>query len=95
MIPLSYGGKMYVVVVYDVSIERVNEIRKFLRRYLIWVQNSVFEGEVTKSEYERIRSKLFEMVREKDSIIIYLFRTRDEVKKEVIGLEKGFTDVLI
>lgn len=32
---------MYVVMVYDVGVERVG------RRYLTWVQNSVLEGELS------------------------------------------------
>lgn len=46
---------MYIVVVYDVGVERVNKVKKFLRMHLNWVQNSVFEGEVTLAEFERIK----------------------------------------
>ena len=34
---------MYVVIAYDVNVERVNKVKKFLRKYLNWVQNSLFE----------------------------------------------------
>ena len=39
---------MYVILVYDINVDRVDKVRKFLRQSLIWVQNSVFEGELTR-----------------------------------------------
>ena len=50
--------KIYLIIVYDVNIERVNKVHKFLRTHLHWQQNSVFEGEVSKSQYNIILEKL-------------------------------------
>ncbi len=79
---------MYVIIVYDVAVERVNKVKSFLRRYLNWVQNSVFEGEVTPSMLEEIKLGLSRIIEEEDSVIIYVFRTRKEVHREVLGTEK-------
>lgn len=49
---------MYVVIVYDVGVDRVNKVRTFLRQYMNWVQNSVFEGELTKAELLKVKSTL-------------------------------------
>jgi len=38
---------MYVIIVYDVEVERVARVCQYLRRHLHWVQNSAFEGEIT------------------------------------------------
>ena len=38
---------MYVIAVYDVGQKRVGKMLKLCRRYLNWIQNSVFEGEIT------------------------------------------------
>jgi CRISPR-associated protein Cas2 len=46
---------MYVIIVYDVQVERIDDLRKYLRRYLDWVQNSVFEGELTLAQLEEIK----------------------------------------
>ena len=46
---------MYVVVVYDVGEKRVQKVLKFLRKYLTWIQNSVFEGNVTDAELFKIK----------------------------------------
>ena len=35
---------MYVLIIYDINVERINKVYKFLKTYLNWVQNSVFEG---------------------------------------------------
>jgi CRISPR-associated protein Cas2 len=79
---------MYVVIVYDVAVERVNRVKKFLRQHLHWVQNSVFEGEVTRAEFERIKATLREIIDEdKDSIVIYKLRSMP--KREVMGVEKN------
>jgi len=79
---------MYVVIVYDVAVERVNRVKKFLRQHLHWVQNSVFEGEVTRAEFERIKATLREIIDEdKDSIVIYKLRSMP--KREVMGIEKN------
>jgi len=78
---------MYVLIVYDVAEERVNKFCKFLRRYLFWVQNSVFEGDLTKSQYFYVTNKLKEMVRERDCVIIYELG-RKWVNRKIIGLEK-------
>ncbi|MEM2175169.1 MAG: CRISPR-associated endonuclease Cas2, partial [Candidatus Micrarchaeia archaeon] len=43
---------MFVIVVYDIEQERVNNVNKFLKRFLNWRQNSVFEGNIQKSQFE-------------------------------------------
>ncbi|WP_297091846.1 CRISPR-associated endonuclease Cas2 [Thermococcus sp.] len=85
---------MYVVVVYDVAVGRVNRVKKFLRQHLHWVQNSVFEGEITRAEFERIKATLREIIDEnEDSIIIYKLRSRPS--REIMGMEKNpMSDVI-
>ena len=38
---------MYVILVYDIGEKRVGKMLKLCRRYLSWIQNSVFEGEIS------------------------------------------------
>ncbi|KUK16724.1 MULTISPECIES: CRISPR-associated endonuclease Cas2 [Thermococcus] len=85
---------MYVIIVYDVAVERVNKVKKFLRQYLHWVQNSVFEGEITLAEFERIKAGLKEIIDEnEDSIVVYKLRSMP--KRETIGVEKNPLDDII
>lgn len=87
---------MYVVVVYDVEVGRIGKVRMFLKRYLNWVQNSALEGEVTKAELRKIRHRLKELIDdERDSILIYTARSDKYIDKEILGIEKGETDVII
>jgi len=46
---------MYVIIVYDIDQSRVAKVCQYLRRWLHWVQNSTFEGELTESQLERIK----------------------------------------
>lgn len=81
---------MYLIIVYDIKVERVNKVKSFLRQNLFWIQNSVFEGEVTKSEFLKIKSGLRDIINsDEDSIIIFRFRTEDAMHKEVLGIEKS------
>lgn len=91
IIHLLYGGKkMYLLLVYDIKVERVNKVKSFLRQNLYWVQNSVFEGEVTNSEFEYIKNKLKEIINEEeDSIIIYKLRMPELMDKQILGIEKA------
>lgn len=81
---------MYVVIVYDVGQRRVAKVCKFLRTVLQWIQNSVFEGELTPSQLERVRVRLSELINEdKDSVLIYSVSAEKWVGREAIGIEKN------
>ncbi|WP_295030749.1 CRISPR-associated endonuclease Cas2 [uncultured Methanobrevibacter sp.] len=80
---------MYIIIVYDVNVDRVNKVNKFLKAYLHWQQNSVFEGKVTKSQYNEIIDKLNKLTDEdEDSVIIYKFPYK-YLEKRVLGIEKN------
>jgi len=80
---------MYVIIVYDVEENRVSKVCKFLRLYLHWIQNSVFEGNITESELKKIKRELKSIIdKNYDSILIFRMRDERYVDKEVIGIEK-------
>ncbi len=84
---------MYVILVYDCGERRVGKMLKLCRQYLTWVQNSVFEGEISEVKLKELllrASDLMDM--EEDSIIIFKSREQRWLDKEVIGKEKGSTD---
>jgi len=87
---------MYVVIVYDISVDRVNKVRKYLRQYLIWRQNSVFEGDLTPAEFMKIKEELKNMiVEDEDHIIFYKFRDKKFVHEEELGKSKVDIDNII
>lgn len=87
---------MYVIIAYDVNVERVNRVKKFLRKYLTWVQNSLFEGELSPADLEEVRMGLKEIINEdEDMVVIYRFRSADAFRREIIGIEKGLGEKVI
>ena len=75
---------MYVILVYDVDQKRTAKMLKLCRRYLSWIQNSVFEGEISEVQLKQLTSEARNLMDEKDSLIF--FKSRDEkwLEKEII-----------
>jgi len=81
---------MFVIMVYDVNVKRVAKALKISRKYLHWVQNSVFEGEITQAKFVKLKNELKDLInKEEDSVIFYILRSTSYTKREIIGLEKG------
>ena len=82
---------MYVILVYDIGEKRVGKMLKLCRQYVNWIQNSVFEGEISEVKLKELilRARLIMKMEEHDSLII--FKSRDEkwLEKQVIGEEKN------
>lgn len=81
---------MYVLIVYDIGEKRVAKVFKYLRKYLNWIQNSVFEGELSEGQLMEIKMGLKKiMKKEEDSVIIFTARSEKWLSKEVMGKEKN------
>lgn len=80
---------MYVVLVYDVDKKRVSKMLKLCRRYLHWIQNSVFEGEITAVKLKELISAAHTILNEKDSLIIFKSRDNKWLEKEIHGSERN------
>lgn len=87
---------MYVILVYDIGQKRVGKMLKLCRQYLNWIQNSVFEGELSDVKLKELihLAKLI-MKEETDSIIIFKSRQEKWLDKVVIGKEKNKLDNLL
>jgi CRISPR-associated protein Cas2 len=84
---------LYVVIVYDICIERLDSVRHILKRYLTWIQNSAFEGEITLGKLEEIHMLLSSVIdEEKDSIVVYSVNNPNWISKMTWGRDKGTTD---
>ncbi|MDW8003039.1 MAG: CRISPR-associated endonuclease Cas2 [Deltaproteobacteria bacterium] len=84
---------MKVILVYDVNQKRVSRVLKTCRKYLHWVQNSVFEGEITEGRLERLKTELKKIIDQaEDSVVIYTFQSEWYTKRETIGIKKGGED---
>jgi CRISPR-associated protein Cas2 len=84
---------MYVIIVYDVGIDRLDSVRHILKQYLMWIQNSAFEGEITLGKLEELRVKVSSIIdKNQDSIVIYSISNPLWIKKSTLGKDKGTTD---
>jgi len=84
---------MYVILVYDCGEKRVGKMLKLCRKYLNWIQNSVFEGEISEVKLKELTLKAEEFMKmEEDSLIIFSGRTEKWLTKQIIGKERCSTD---
>jgi CRISPR-associated protein Cas2 len=83
-------AELFVIVVYDFNEKRVAKALKIYRKYLYWVQNSVFEGEISQANYTKLKMELGRLINpEEDSVVFYVFRSTRYSKREEMGLKKG------
>jgi len=87
---------MYIIAVYDVNKKRVAKMLKLCRRYLNWIQNSVFEGEITEVKLMELKQQALEIMDEEDDSLI-IFKTRQEkwLDKEIVGKENQSLENII
>ena len=84
---------MYVILVYDCGEKRVGKMLKLCRRYLNWIQNSVFEGEISEVKLnELILQAKAIMETDEDSVIIFKSRQDKWLEKQVVGKERSKLD---
>ena len=84
---------MYYLIVYDIEQKRVNKVHKFLKKYMHWIQNSVFEGELTPATLVEVKQGLKKIIdNDMDSILIFKLGAGKYSGKEVIGYEKSPVD---
>ena len=92
---------MYVVLVYDVS-QQENGSKRWLRifkickKYLTHIQNSVFEGEISKVQLVKLQRELDEYIdKQQDSVIIFKSRQERWLDKEFWGVKDDATSFFI
>ena len=84
---------MYIILVYDMGEKRVGKMLKLCRRYLNWIQNSVFEGEITEVKLKELLYMAKDIMKEDyDSLIIFKNRQKKWLDKQIIGKERNTLD---
>ena len=81
---------MYVVLVYDISLEdkgakRWRSVFKICKKYLSHIQNSVFEGEISKPHIDK----------NLDSVIVFKSRQEKWLEKDFWGKDNDMTDFML
>lgn len=82
-----------MIAVYDVGQKRVGKMLRLCRRYLNWIQNSVFEGEISEVRLLELKTKAIDIMDEEtDSLIIFKTRQEKWLEKEIVGNERQILD---
>lgn len=81
---------MYIVLAYDVNSKRESKVMKVVKKYLLPVQKSVYEGFITEGKLKSLKKELIDKIEpEKDGVIIYKFSGYGLPIKDVLGVNKG------
>lgn len=85
------GSTVFYIAVYDIACQRrLQKVLKIFRRYMNWVQNSAFEGELTAKQYQSLKEELLRVInQEKDSIVFYYAEEQKHIGKKLLGIEKN------
>ena len=87
---------MYVILVYDIATDRIDAVRITTKQYLNWIQNSVFEGEMTMSGLAELKSKISDLIdMSEDSVLIFVVNNPKWIEKTVIGIDKNDTSNIL
>ena len=79
----------YLIAVYDVGQKRVGKMLKLFRRYLTWVQNSVFEGDLTEAQIKQLKQQAEAIMAENDGVIFYQLRDERYTERTALGVDKA------
>ncbi len=87
---------MFIILVYDTAAERNPRVIKTCRRYLHWVQRSVFQGELSVAQHRSLMAELISCLDVKyDSIRAYRVAAPQLIDLETVGLQGGHTDSIV
>lgn len=92
---------MYVILVYDIVTDEQGKknlpiIFKKCKKYLVHIQNSVFEGNITLPKITALKNELKPYIRkDKDSVIVFTAREERWLKKEFLGTDEDKTSRFI
>lgn len=84
-------GKVFYIAVYDIANERrLPRVLKIFRKYMHWVQNSAFEGELNSKQFHALVEELSKVIKkDEDSIIFYHAEEQKHIGKKIVGIEKN------
>lgn len=86
---------MFIILTYDIHTKRAAKVLKICRKYMMHVQKSVFEGDLTEAKLKKLKSELKGVIDCRcDSICIYKLESAKYTVKELIGPEKKGNNVI-
>lgn len=92
---------MYIILVYDISKtengqRRWSHVFKLCKKYLSHIQNSIFEGEISKVQLTQLQLELKPYIDDSlDSVIVFKSRQERWLDKELWGRKEDKTSFLL
>lgn len=87
----KFGGNMYCIMVYDINLKRISKVFKIAKKYLHWVQNSVFEGELTPAQLRELKDTIANIIDHyEDSVVFYEMQNNFFLDKVYMGIDKSW-----
>ncbi len=91
---------MYIILVYDINLEEkegqkvLRKVFKTCKKYLVHIQNSVFEGDISEAAMLKLEKEIKRYIRkEMDSVIVFKSRSQKWLDKKFLGkIEADKTD---
>ncbi|AUD02105.1 CRISPR-associated endonuclease Cas2 [Spirosoma pollinicola] len=77
----------FCIAVYDVNQKRTGKMLKLFRRYLTWVQNSVFEGDLTPAQLKHLQQEADVLLQDNDGVVFYQLRDERYVERIALGVD--------
>ncbi len=77
---------MYIILCYDVNVKRIAKTRKTCLKYLNFSQRSVYEGNISIKNLNKLKRELKNIIdTTNDEVIIYKMESTRFAEKEKIG----------
>ncbi len=87
---------MYAIIVYDIGVERIDSVRILIKQYLNWIQNSVFEGEISTSNLAELKSGIGNLIdKSVDSVLVFTANNPKWLEKTSLGVDLNSIDNVI
>ncbi len=85
-----------MIIVYDVNVDRVVKVHKFLKQYLTWMQNSVFEGKIGKAQLNEIKEGIKNRIKKtEDTVRYYIIKNEKNIRIIEVGKQKNEISFII
>lgn len=86
---------MHILLVYDVDKSRVKKVFQVCKKYMIQVQESVFEVKISESKFKEMIAKLKTIIKDGDSVICYYLDKLPFGTKEIYGTTVKDENILL
>ena len=89
------GDSLYIICSYDVDQKHCAKLMKVLRKYLFHIHESVFEGTLTPSQFDKVKTDINKVISKEDSVIFFYSYNDKQIYKSSLGKVNKNTNIII